>query len=96
MTVFLSVCERERGGNGNSLLPMPGPYNPEGSGHTDRSLRGREEPMEHQVMARGIAGPNPCHNLRASGVLQLLWELGPTGGTLAQGDYAPSSDGNHR
>lgn len=64
MTVFLSVCERERGGNGNSLLPMPGPYNPEGSGHTDRSLRGREEPMEHQVMARGIAGPNPCHNLR--------------------------------
>ncbi|KAI5152687.1 Protein Phosphatase Slingshot 2 [Manis pentadactyla] len=51
--------------------------------------------MEHGVMACGIAGPNPCHNLRASGVLQLLWESGPTGGTLAQGDYAPSSDGNH-
>lgn len=76
--------------------PCQGHITLRGQAIRDRSLRGREEPMEHGVMACGIAGPNPCHNLRASGVLQLLWESGPTGGTLAQGDYAPSSDGNHR
>lgn len=59
--MFDSLFECVHEGTGREMLFL------RGQGIEESSLCGKEEQMEHGVVACGIAGPRLCYNLRALG-----------------------------